>query len=722
MKTLRARKLATVFSGTVLSLLFAGLWLGVQMFELWSDGFQVVEGEEAPVTVRLPANYFRITLLRNEHHYLSTTSSACSHLVGRGTKLERGAECSGLVKAFETARRPVRPLQVFGSLVFYLVVGLIISAFMRREGMGRARWLRCQAAVFVLLTLMMVGSKAILLMTALSALVLPAAAVPLAAAYFLGRRLTFGVALGSALLAASLVNFDFQVLLVHLIAGTASVFVLGRRRRARLLLKAGAMAAWVAVLAAAVTTLVFSGTLDIHDDPTEHLDPRYSLWMAALFSGLGSGIFALALAPFVGLMVGEVSRGRLLDLQDLDHPLLRRLREQAPATWEHSRAMANLAEAAAHAIGGDALLVRVGAYYHDVGKTARPEYFIENQSDGKNPHDKLNAHESARAIFHHVNDGVRLLRQEGVPEDVIEFSYSHHGSSLLEYFWHKNMADNNPQGLTERDFSYPGHKPSTKETGILMLVDAVEAAARTIDQPDKSHFEDLVQRITFSKLTQAQLDQSGLSLADLRVVANTLIDTLVSMYHGRIKYPWQTETSGAQPTPVAGVATVAKGEEVEPRPAAEDGSGVHRVVDAVKESEPATERPSAPPAPTPEPSQPQPAAPEPAASEPSAPLAEPKAPEPSQPQPAAPEPAAPEPTAPLAEPKAPEPTAPLAEPKAPEPTAPTTEPKAPPPTEQTATSEPSAAGEAAETTFTGPAPAAPRSTTPGTGSDNKNEG
>jgi putative nucleotidyltransferase with HDIG domain len=204
------------------------------------------------------------------------------------------------------------------------------------------------------------------------------------------------------------------------------------------------------------------------------------------------------------------------------------------------------------------MLIRVGAYYHDVGKSIKPEYFIENQGGGENPHNHLPPHDSARAIFNHVIEGTRLLRQEGVPEDVIEFAFTHHGTSLLEFFWHKNLADGNPLELTEKDFCYPGHKPVTREEGILRVVDAIEAAARTVDQPDKGRFEQLVQRIIFSKLSQGQLDESGLTLSDIRAASTTIIDTLVSMYHARIKYPWQSESTGASGagTPHAGTPAV----------------------------------------------------------------------------------------------------------------------------------------------------------------------
>ena len=525
-------------------MIFAFIWTTFQTFEVWSPSLELHEGEEAPVTVRLPASYFRITLLRNEYHYLNTSSSSCPHLVPKGELVVPDKECTGLLKAFEGARRPVHATKVIGFFVFYLLVGMLLGIFMRGKHMRRARWLRSQITVFLMITMMLAISKALLLLTALPAQIIPVTMVPLLASYFLRKHLTYGVTLASALLAASLVNFDIEVLMVQFITGVSSVIVLGNKRRTRVHLKAGAMAAWVAVAASMITTLLFSGTLNVYDDISEHFDPRYSIWLASLFSGLGSGVIAWITAPLAGIMFGEVSRGKLLDLQELDHPLLRILREKAPSTWEHSRAMANLAEAAAHAIGANALLIRVGAYFHDVGKSSKPEYFIENQAGGQNPHDQLTPHESARAIFQHVTEGVKLLRREGVPEDIIEFAYSHHGSGILEFFWHKNLADGNLQELEEKDFSYPGHPPTTRETGILMLVDAVEAAARTIDGPDKIQFETLLQRIAFSKLTQGQLDETGLSVMDMRVVINTIVDTLVSMHHARIKYPWQTESTG----------------------------------------------------------------------------------------------------------------------------------------------------------------------------------
>ncbi len=539
MRTLRKRYYSTKMSSIVLAFVFAFVGFFAHTFEIWFPSLEAKSGQVMPVTVRLPARYFRITLLRNEFHYLSTTSSSCPHLVARGTKLKRGGECSGLVKAYETANRTASPVHLLGIFLFYFLIAIMLGAFMRHRSMGRARLLRTQATILGLLGLSLITSKAILLFTALPSLVLPVVTIPLICANLFKRPLAFIIAIVAALLTCSLVNFDVEVFLVFLLSGIAAAVSQKDRYRAWSRFKGGAVASWAAILSIFITTLVFSGTLNIYDDLSEHFDPRYSLWISALIGGLGSGIGAWLLTPAVGSLVGEVSRSKLLDLQDLNQRILKQLRERAPGTWEHSRAMANLGEAAANAIGGDALLARVGAYYHDFGKSVHPEYFIENQAGGPNPHDELEPIESASRIFRHVTDGTSLLRSEGIPEDIVEFCYSHHGTGLLEYFWYKVMAAGNPDELGERDFSYPGHKPTTRETGIIMVVDAIEAAARTIDVPEKSAFQNLVQQIVFSKLSQGQLDETGLTLANLRVVVNTLVDTLVNMYHARIKYPWQ---------------------------------------------------------------------------------------------------------------------------------------------------------------------------------------
>ncbi|MEO8797644.1 MAG: HDIG domain-containing metalloprotein, partial [Polyangiaceae bacterium] len=189
--------------------------------------------------------------------------------------------------------------------------------------------------------------------------------------------------------------------------------------------------------------------------------------------------------------------------------------------------------------------------YHDLGKTIQPKYFVENLAHGeRSPHEDLEPEVSADAIMAHVVQGAKILREGRVPEPVVEFAYTHHGTQVIEYFWHKCKERGNPKKLAEDFFRYPGMKPQTKETAILMLVDSIEAASRTIQPPDRVKFEEMIQRIIFTKLKSGQLDESGLTLEDCRILIAKMTDTLVNMFHSRIKYPWQEKAQdkgGAKP-------------------------------------------------------------------------------------------------------------------------------------------------------------------------------
>ena len=285
-----------------------------------------------------------------------------------------------------------------------------------------------------------------------------------------------------------------------------------------------------------------------------------ALWI--LLGGLVETVFFLTGRASVERLLGHVSRERLHALLDLNQPLLRRMMLRAPGSFEHSRAMANLAEQAASAIGADALLTRVGAYYHDLGKSVDSRYFVENLEPGElSPHESLSPLESAEKIKAHVALGVEILRAGGIPEPVVEFSYTHHGTQRVEYFLNKQrqLCELSGEEVDEAAFVYPGMKPMTRETAILMLVDSIEAASRTLDSPDPSAIEEMVRRIVFSKLKAGQLDDAGLSMQDLRVACDRVAWTLSAMNHHRIKYPWQ-EQKPAQASRPEGALRVLPGE------------------------------------------------------------------------------------------------------------------------------------------------------------------
>lgn len=270
------------------------------------------------------------------------------------------------------------------------------------------------------------------------------------------------------------------------------------------------------------------------------------LWSSADFAvGIAWGALSAALSVFIAmglLPILEWASGRttdltLLELADLNRPLLRQLLVEAPGTFHHSVIVGNLAETAAEGIGSNSLLARVGAYYHDIGKIRRPEYFVENQRDGINPHGSLRPAASARIVSRHVTDGVEMARAAGLPPSVIEFIREHHGTTRLSYFWHQAEREGRIEPQALGDFVYPGPRPRTKETAVVMLADSVEAASRVVRDPTPERFTEVVQRIVELKLEEHQLDEADLTLRDLAVVQEKFVGVLCGMHHQRVDYP-----------------------------------------------------------------------------------------------------------------------------------------------------------------------------------------
>jgi putative nucleotidyltransferase with HDIG domain len=257
-----------------------------------------------------------------------------------------------------------------------------------------------------------------------------------------------------------------------------------------------------------------------------------------------AGSLMTVLLPTVEKMFGVETDLSLIELGDPAHPLLQELIRRAPGTYNHSITVASLAEAAAESIGARGLLVRVGAYFHDIGKMLKPQYFIENQSKGDNRHDSLVPAMSTLVIIAHVKDGADLARQNRLPDSIIDFIQQHHGTTLVEYFYRqanqkKVQEDPDSGALDESSFRYPGPKPQTREAGVLMLADAVESASRVLKEPTASRIENLVHEISMKRLLDGQFDESGLTLEDIRKIGESLVKSLTAVYHGRVKYPDQ---------------------------------------------------------------------------------------------------------------------------------------------------------------------------------------
>jgi putative nucleotidyltransferase with HDIG domain len=258
-----------------------------------------------------------------------------------------------------------------------------------------------------------------------------------------------------------------------------------------------------------------------------------------------AGYLVAGSLPFIEAAFGVVTNISLLEMSDVSHPLLQELVRRAPGTYNHSISVATLGETAAESIGANGLLVRVGAYFHDIGKMLKPHYFVENMLEGtQSRHEHLAPAMSTLIIIGHVKDGADLARQHNLPQAIIDFVEQHHGTTLVEYFYHEatRQADQESQWRTAVDkssFRYPGPKPQTREAGVMMLADVVESASRTLSDPTPKRIETLVHELTMKRLLDGQFDECSLTLSEIKAVEDSLCKSLIGIYHGRIKYPEQ---------------------------------------------------------------------------------------------------------------------------------------------------------------------------------------
>ncbi len=280
-------------------------------------------------------------------------------------------------------------------------------------------------------------------------------------------------------------------------------------------------------------------------------------------AGLATGFVVLGILPFIEKTFHITTGMTLLELADASQPLLRRLGMEAPGTYAHSLQVANLAETAAEAVGANALLARVGAYYHDVGKMNKADYFIENQSGGENRHINLTPNVSYLIITGHVKDGVELAKEYNLPTQLIHFIQQHHGTTLVEYFYHqactqRSQREPNSPSIADHHFRYSGPKPRTKEVAIVMLADAVESACRAMSEPTASRVETLVHELALKRLLDGQFDECDLTMRELDLIERSMVKTLLGIYHGRIAYPSMDALTGlGAETPITSAARTA---------------------------------------------------------------------------------------------------------------------------------------------------------------------
>ncbi len=320
-----------------------------------------------------------------------------------------------------------------------------------------------------------------------------------------------------------------DAMLIFFIGSLAGVYAVRDARTRGTLIGAGV---YVGVIQSVV--MVF-----IHQDL---LLPHSSGFLASFIYPLFvSGIFCIGVLTTLKIfeyLFGVITNFSLLELSDFNQPLLRRMILEAPGTYHHSLVVSNIAEAAADAIGANALLTRVGAYYHDIGKLIKPDYFTENQLAASNKHDTLEPSMSRLVILNHVKEGLELAQKYRLNPIISNFIPEHHGTSLMHYFYQKALTETTDTGeVTEENYRYPGPKPQRKETAIVLLADSAEAATRSLDELSPNRIEEVVRKVINNKFIDGQLDESNLTLKEIETIAVAFTRSLNAAYHGRVKYP-----------------------------------------------------------------------------------------------------------------------------------------------------------------------------------------
>ncbi|WP_412762002.1 HD family phosphohydrolase [Priestia aryabhattai] len=323
-------------------------------------------------------------------------------------------------------------------------------------------------------------------------------------------------------------SFNMNIGIYFLISNIAAILFLSRQHRRSRILQAGLFVAMVNVIISFAIIFIKNGQIG-----TVELG-YYS--MMSIASGVIASVLAIGLLPFFESGFGILSTMKLIELSSPNHPLLRKILTETPGTYHHSVMVANLSEAACETIGANGLLARVGAYYHDIGKTKRPQYFIENQMNITNPHDKLSPKTSKNIIIAHATDGATILRNHKFPKEIVDIAEQHHGTTLLKFFYHKAL-EQTEEKIDEKEYRYPGPKPQSKEAAVICIADSVEAAVRSMSNPTPEKIENLVRNIIKDRLQDEQLSECNVTLKELELIRQALCETLNGIFHSRIEYP-----------------------------------------------------------------------------------------------------------------------------------------------------------------------------------------
>jgi putative nucleotidyltransferase with HDIG domain len=418
-----------------------------------------------------------------------------------------------------------------------LLLALVLSVYGFYMYQFEAKVLADTRKLMVLASIIVVVAGISVPLTRLDARILPALFGTILACMLVSQKsaLAFNVIL--AIISGIICSWNTGILsetmirtvLVTIVGGSVAVFALIKPGHRGALIFSGLLSGLAGAVVVALVGVVGTANVKLQSLLTDSA--------FALGSGLLSGVLAIGTLPIWEALFRVSTPSKLLELSNPNHPLLKRLSIEAPGTYHHSILTANLAEAGADAVGANALLCRVGAYYHDVGKLKNPRYFKENQRGGENPHDLMDPRESAKVITSHVGYGLELAQKFKLPRDVQKILVQHHGDGVVPYFLHK--ATEAGLETNEADFRYRGTKPSTKEAAIVMLADCVEAAVHSMDDPDRDQVKEMIDRLISARFTDGQMDDSPLNRRDMSTLAKAFLSVYDGVLHERVKYPGQ---------------------------------------------------------------------------------------------------------------------------------------------------------------------------------------
>ncbi|WP_318241631.1 HD family phosphohydrolase [Sporosarcina quadrami] len=446
-------------------------------------------------------------------------------------EIYRQLELTGLLKN-QSSNKPVIGLIAYVFFVM-LIIYLHFITWQEDSYTKKKSLLIVLAIFFILVSIMKLLSLIDKEFDVQVAFLFPTALAPLLVKLLTNERMAYMTTIVTAATAGIMLLEGFsaimqmEIALYILFGGIISIYLLGSNGRRSNILRTS-----LAVAGSNILFIIFYLQMT---QSTYELSELLFYCIAAITSGILSGALTIGLMPFFETFFGLLSDMRLIELSNPNHPLLKKVLTETPGTYHHSVMVANLADAACESVGANGLLARVGSYYHDIGKTVRPNFFIENQHGSVNPHDELPPERSRDIIIAHAVDGAELLAKHKIPKEIVDIARQHHGTSFLKFFFVK--AKEMGQDVIEDDFRYPGPKPQTKEIAIISIADSVEAAVRSMKEPTPDKIAKLVKSIIGGKLNDGQFDECDLSMKELKKVESVICETLNGIFHSRIEYP-----------------------------------------------------------------------------------------------------------------------------------------------------------------------------------------